>query len=280
MKSNNIELIINVNVFGKLINHQINKIKDGKKKYLEKYKKTKQKNSSIDFVGTSTGEQIKIITYLEPFDKPIMINFLPNSDMYEIFYELNIHEPFDIVNLDKNEDLDRLIKKINEYIGIVQDNTSNIYDTFNFTIVNNEHDPDPEEIIFNNYNKKQIIIWNLILKKYYCLIWMFIEKIYLQYKTYKINQESIKTDDKILFELNNEYKNNQKINLKEIFEKFQSQINDLVLVMIWIKKIFDYLDENNKILSFDMIDIIIDKLTFVVNYICKNFIITNNYNIQ
>lgn len=270
--------IPNVISISSLIKFKIKNIKEEKKRYYEKYQKelelepepeTEPKSEPSKFIGLISGKNITWPTYIPPFDKPIKIKFKSSIGLKDVIGNTKLEKEFLLTESTKTDypDIKTFINELNDYIGVVKNNQPNIYQIYRFTL---NHD-DSENIIFNNANKNQIIIWNLMLKKNFCLIWKLLESI-----RYTIAEANSKKNLQNDMELLKEY---IQIALKESTRELESETIDiltnilgsLILIMVEIKNIFDELDDNGYILSFDKIDIIADKFIFVLDYIDNKF---------
>ena len=242
-----------------------------RKNFNEKYKKTNR----VTLSGMNNGIDIKpVITYQSPFDKPIELSFKTDIDVDNLILEENYKSITFESNL--NLPLDNLIKNINSYIKNVKELNPNIYQEFNVLI----EKKNTEEIIFNNQNKFKIIEWNLELKKFFCLIWKVLEKIYIEFNIYKKNISSSIITNNILSFLENELDFTNS-NLKLNFNNFGKQIDLIIIIFIGIKNIFDSVDNDKNLLSFNTINTITDKYIFSLNYIIENLsIVTNTQNLE
>lgn len=262
--------INNLNFFLKnllLINKNIsNKIKYSK--ILKKNFKNKYNNTKISISGMNTNKNIKqVIKYKSPCDKPIILNFINLIDIDSVMLEQNKNISFSVVTIQSElpKTIDELVKNINEYINCVDSYIPNIYQEYDIIV----NDSDLDEKNFNNFNRFKIISWNLELKKYFCLIWKLLEKIYLEFDQYKKNTTYSNTTDFLFFfeqELNN-------TDLKKHFDYFCNNINNLIILLVEIKDIFDTTDKDKYLLSFNTINIILDKYIFVIDFITKNLTI-------
>ena len=91
----------------------------------------------------------------------------------------------------------------------------------------------------------------------------------MEFDILKKNMSTNNIDDNILVFLANEldyYNSNLKLN----FNNFKKQINLLIVLFIEIKNIFDSADNNKNLLSFNTINMILDKYIFALDYIIEN----------
>jgi hypothetical protein len=269
IKKKNINNLINfkkILIISEVISNKIKKSILIKKNFNEKYEKT----NKITLSGMNNVTDIKpVITYKSPFDKPIELKFKTDIDVDNLILEEN----YKSITFESNPDLtiDNLIKNINIYIDNVKELNPNIYQEFNVLI----DKKNTEEIIFNDLNKYKIIEWNLELKKFFCLIWKILEKIYIEFNIFKKNISSIYINNNVLSFLGNELDYTDS-NLRSNFNNFGKQINLIIIIFIGIKNIFDSADNDKNLLSYNTINIISDKYIFSLNYIIENLSIVTN----
>lgn len=252
-------LLISENIQNKIKNSKINK-----KNFLKKFEK-------IKLEGMESGNEIKtLITYPVPFDKPIKLEFKIEIDIDEVFLEQDESIGISLISNQNTISIDELVSNINVYMDYVNEYKPNIYQEFEI-IINKENS---KEIIFNNQNKFRIICWNLELKKYFCLLWIILEKLYAEFSEYK-NNISFSNSDTFFKNFENELEEFN-LQLKNQFNNFGSQINLIIILLLEIKKIFNQADIDKNILSFNTVIIILDKYDFIMNYIIENLTILQN----
>ncbi len=255
-----------------IILERINKIKKQKNKYLKKYMnknlKTNDSNlSSIEFTGLKFGDKIKWEDIEPPLDKPIQLNFKIDLDLDNVFYS---KYPLFLLNNNEisNKKIEILINEINDYIKKVSELKPNIYDYYKIIKVSQNE--------INYFNKKKITIWNLQIKKEFCICWDFMTKLFLEF-TYVFNNKTNEITNEITNDTINEITNEiftklEETNLNE-FDKYsmtRSNLSDILYFLYNIKKLFDYLDINGYLLSINEIDYIADKLKFILIYVKNN----------
>ena len=267
-----------------LINNKIKNSRIIKKKFYNKF----EKNNKINFTGMANGTDIKpIITLQKPFDKPILIEFKTNIDINYLIFELNNSNDklntntIDDLKFDRSQNdlsIDDLVANINNYIYHVKNNQANIYNSFDILVMDTDIEKQQQQqnqIQFNNINKHKIIEWNLELKKFFCLIWKVLEKIHMEFDILKKNTLT-NTNDNNIIELIKTETNSVNSNLRSNFSDFNRQINLMILLFVEIKNIFDLADKDNKLLSFETMETILDKYIFVLNYITENLSLLTN----
>ena len=277
IKKKNINNLINfkkILIISEVISNKIKKSRLIKKDFNEKYEKTNKITLSgmnkITLSGMNNVTDIKpVITYKSPFDKPIELKFKTDIDVDNLILEEN----YKSITFESNPDLtiDNLIKNINIYIDNVKELNPNIYQEFNVLI----DKKNTEEIIFNDLNKYKIIEWNLEQKKFFCLIWKILEKIYIEFNILKKNISSMYINNNVLSFLGNELDYTDS-NLRSNFNNFGKQIDLIIIIFIGIKNIFDSADNDKNLLSYNTINIISDKYIFSLNYIIENLSIVTN----
>ena len=267
MKNNFKNNLKNLLIISEIIHNKIANSKLKKKHFYNKYDKIKG-NKEIIISGLISGSDIKKNIYLSPYDKPIKLDFKLQIDLDDVFLEQN--KTINFFNDTNKLDINILVKNINKYIGVVKDFKPNIYQEYLFTI----DEKNSDEIIFNNENKFQIIIWNLELKKYLCLLWKLMEKLYLEFNIYKKNN-SVQIKKEILDIIQQELFNISN-NINIFLNNFEIEINSLIILLLSIKNIFDLADDEKYLLSFNKIDILFEKYLFVINFIINNLTIITN----
>lgn len=250
--SNNLNSHNNISLISAILENRYNKIKIKTTKYRELIlNDIEKKNTERKIFGFMSGNDIKIETFVKPYDEPINLNFKINIDLQD--------QDKNIVNLFKKSDLEleKVIVIINNFIKAINDNTLTIYSSYNYAIDSEKK----EKIILNNKYIKEIIIMNLEIKKEFCLLWKLFEKIYLLTNQIKKNEINEDDDNQVI----NIIKNNAQNDI--IKSKANNQINDIMEILINIKILIDIADNNKQLFSIDDIDKIVNNYIFLIKYI-------------
>jgi len=262
-------LIIGGAIENKIKKSKINKITKVNKLKLKKPKPNLKSNPNV-ISGLVSGNLIKNnMIYPSPYDKPIKLDFNSQINLDDVFLEQTDTINFSYSYNKLDIEIDKLVQNISGYIGVVEKFEPNIYQDYLFTIDKENSD----EIIFNNGNKFQIIVWNLELKKYFCLLWKLLEKLYIEFAQYKKNKLSQIEKQEILEIIKQDLLNGS---VDKLFNNFENEINSLIILLLGIKDIFDLADDLKYLLSFDKINILIDKYLFITNFIINNLTIITN----
>lgn len=262
INQNSLDNFKKILIISEVIGNKIKNSRLEKKNFYNKYEKT----NKFTLSGMNNGNDIKpVITYTSPFDKPVQLRFKTDIDIDNILLQDQNNSNITFETSQDDLPIDDLIKNINIYIDNVKKLNPIIYQEFNI-LIETKND---EEISFNNPNIYKIIEWNLELKKFFCLIWKVLEKIYMEFDVYKKNTSPNIITDNILSFLEKQLDYTDS-NLRLNFNYLGNQINLIIILFIGIKNIFDLADNDKYLLSFNTINIISDKFIFALNYIIEN----------